>query len=119
MCSATLWLTKGASIAIALALCLFLPNRTTLAEDTVWKRCLTEAKKLRQQGRYAESKQAHLLAIAEAEKFGPEDRRLALSLNELAALYHTTGRLREAEPLYRRPWSFGKEFLSVWRSPPP
>ena len=67
----------------------------------------TEAKKLRQQGRYAEAEQAHLLAVAEAEKFGPEDRRLALSLNELAALYHTTGRLREAEPLYRRA-------LAIW-----
>ena len=73
MCTATRWLTKGASIA--LALCLFLPSRTTPAEESVWQKAITEGKHLRQQGRYAEAEQAQLLALAEAEKFGPEDHR--------------------------------------------
>lgn len=37
-----------------------------------------------------------------AEEVWPENRRLAWSLNELAVFYHDTGRLSEAEPLYRR-----------------
>jgi tetratricopeptide (TPR) repeat protein len=116
MCSATRWLTKGASIG--LALCLFLPNPTALAEESVWQKAIPEGKQLREQGRYAEAEQVHVLAVAEAEKFGPEDRRLALSLNELAALYHATGRLREAEPLYRRALAIWERLPEPLRSPP-
>jgi len=114
MCTATRWLTKGASIA--LALCLFLPSRTTPAEESVWQKAIREAIHVREQGRYAEAEHAQLLALTEAEEFGPEDRRLALSLNNLAALYHATGRLREAEPLYRRAlviWEKDSERLEV------
>jgi Tetratricopeptide repeat len=98
MCSVRGWLARSASLAIVL--CLFSPNRTTLAEDALWQKTIREGKHLHQQGRHAEAERVHLLALAEAEKFGPEDRRLALSLNELAALYHATGQLRKAEPLY-------------------
>ena len=98
-------LTKGTSIAIVF--CLFLPEKTSLGQDTRWQDQLNEAKQLREQGRYPEAEKAHFLALAEAEKFGPEDRRFASSLNNLAALYHDTGRLSEAEPLYRRS-------LAVW-----
>jgi tetratricopeptide (TPR) repeat protein len=116
MCSATPWRMKGASIA--LALCLFPPNRTTLAEDALWQNATKEAKQLREQGRYTEAEKAHLLALAEAEKFGPEDPRLALTLNGLAVLYHSKGQLSEAEPLYRRALAIGKNFPSVSKSLP-
>src|SRR5688572_26520944 len=96
MCSATRWLVTAAG----LILCVFLPN-STIAEDSRWLKAMREGKQLREQGNYAEAEKAHLLALGEAEKFGPEGR-LALSLNELATLYHATGRLREAEPLYQR-----------------
>jgi hypothetical protein len=96
MCSATRWLTKGAFIA--LALCLFLQGRTTLAEDSLWQKAITEGKQLRQQGHYAEAERAYLLALAEAEKFGPEDPRQAMTLNNLAAR---------------------NEFVSLWRLLPP
>ena len=89
------------------ALFLSFPTRTSLAEEDVWQKANTEGKQLRQQGRYAEAEKAYLLAVAEAEKLGPENRHLALSLNELAAWYHATGRLSEAEPLYRRA-------LTIW-----
>jgi tetratricopeptide (TPR) repeat protein len=73
------------------------------SEENIWLRHFNEGSQLRKEGRYAEAEKVHLLAIAEAERFGPQDRRLALGLNELAVLYHTTGRrLSEAEALYRR-----------------
>src|SRR5262245_51595600 len=100
MCSAKQWLMKGAFITLALLPSF--PTRTTLAQDDVWQKASSEGKQLRLQGRYAEAEKALLLAVAEAEKLGPENRRLALRLNELAVLYHDTGRLSEAEPPYRR-----------------
>ena len=51
-----------------------------------------------------------LHGLAEAEKFGPEDRRLAVTLNELAALYHASLRFSEAEPLYRRALGIWEKF---------
>lgn len=40
--------------------------------------------------------------LGRSREVWPENRRLAWSLNELAVFYHDTGRLSEAEPLYRR-----------------
>src|SRR5262249_26970051 len=105
MCYATPWVVKGASIT--LALCLLFPDRTSLAEDHAWEKALSEGRQLLQEGRYAKAEKVLLLAVAEAETFGPENRRLPFSLNELAAWYHATGRLSEAEPLYRRA-------LTIW-----
>src|SRR5687767_8975309 len=105
MRSATRWLTKGAFITLALFL--FFAYRTSLAEEALWQKAIREGRQLLEQGPYAEAEKAYLLALAEAEKFGPEDRRLALSLNELAVLYNATGRLSEAERLYHRS-------LSIW-----
>ena len=82
MCVATQWLV----IAAGLVVCLLIPNRS-LAEDDLWQKTIREGMQLREQGRYAEAEKAYRLALAEAEKFGPEDRRLALSLNNLAVLF--------------------------------
>jgi tetratricopeptide (TPR) repeat protein len=43
-----------------------------------------------------------LAALKEAELFGEDDARLALSLNNLAAIYHEEGKYTMAEPLYQR-----------------
>src|SRR5262249_10844250 len=105
MCYATPWVVKGASIT--LVLCLFFPDRTSLAEDHAWEKALSEGRQFRQQGHYTEVEKVLLLAVAEAEKLSPENRRLAFGLNELAAWYHASGRFSEAEPLYRRA-------LNIW-----
>ena len=60
-----------------------------------------------EQGRYAEAEEQFLAALKEAENFGPEDLRLARSLNELARLYHAEDKYAEAEPLYQRS-------LAIW-----
>ena len=41
-------------------------------------------------------------AVADAERFGPADPRLATSLNALAVFYASHGRPAQAEPLYPR-----------------
>ena len=41
-------------------------------------------------------------AVEHAERHGPSDFRVAITLNILAGFYRTTGRHAEAEPLYER-----------------
>ncbi len=55
-----------------------------------------------EQGRYAEAEKSWSAALQKAEKFGPQDTRLAQSLNDLAVLYRNQGKYGEAEPLYKR-----------------
>jgi tetratricopeptide (TPR) repeat protein len=55
-----------------------------------------------QQGRHAEAEQMLLGALREAERFGPQDFRLAVSCNNLAELYRAQGKYGEAEQLYKR-----------------
>ena len=55
-----------------------------------------------EQGHYAEAEKQWIAALEEAEKFGPQDPRLATSLNSLAFLYHAQGQYGQAEPLFKR-----------------
>ena len=103
------WLTKG---TLAAAFCVCFPGRTiSVAQETSWQNDLGDGQELREQERYTEAEKVYSTVLAEAEKFGPEDRRLAVSLNGLAGLYHSRGRLSEAEPLYRRA-------LAIWEKLP-
>jgi tetratricopeptide (TPR) repeat protein len=54
------------------------------------------------QGHYADAEESFLSALEAAEKFGPEDTRLATTLNDLAAVYYNQGKYAQAEPLYKR-----------------
>ena len=49
-----------------------------------------------------EKEQLLKLAVQEAEKFGPEDPRLATSLDNLAGMYMSQAKYAEAEPLHQR-----------------
>ncbi len=51
---------------------------------------------------YPEAEKQWSAALKEAEGFGPQDPRLATTLNNLAGLYQAQGRYAEAEPLYKR-----------------
>ena len=55
-----------------------------------------------QRGDYADAEKQWSDGLKEAEEFGPEDPRLASSLNILAELYRAQDRYTEAEPLYKR-----------------
>jgi tetratricopeptide (TPR) repeat protein len=72
------------------------------AQDVSWETYMYRAEKAFRQGDYDDAENSVEAALEKAEQFGPEDPRLAASLNNLAFLYHTQGRYAEAEPLYRR-----------------
>lgn len=67
-----------------------------------WKAAVEAGNEAYAQERVAQAEVKFLEALEEAEKFGEDDPRLALSLNNLAAVYHTQGKYTMAEPLYTR-----------------
>jgi tetratricopeptide (TPR) repeat protein len=67
-----------------------------------WKAAVEAGNDAYSRDRVAEAEVKFLEALQEAEKFGEKDPRLALSLNNLAAVYHTQGKYTMAEPLYQR-----------------
>ena len=70
--------------------------------DETWKQAVEAGNQAYEAGRVAEAEVKFKEALDEAEKFGEADLRLALSLNNLAAIYHTQGKYTIAEPLYTR-----------------
>ncbi len=67
-----------------------------------WKKLVEEGNAAYANGKIPEAEVKFLAALEEAEKFGEEDSRLALSLNNLAAMYHEQGKYTMAEPHYLR-----------------
>jgi tetratricopeptide (TPR) repeat protein len=53
-----------------------------------------------QQGNDANAERIFLVAVHKAEEFGLEDRRVAVSLSQLAQVYAGQGKYVEAEPVY-------------------
>ena len=81
---------------------LWLWPATALAQIEQWQSHMDAATTAYRQGNYPEAEKRFVAAVEEAEGFGPQDPRLATSLNDLAVLYEARGRYAEAEPLYKR-----------------
>lgn len=67
-----------------------------------WKAAVEAGNDAYARERVAQAEIHFLEALKLAEPFGENDLRLALSLNNLAAVYHTEGKYTMAEPLYNR-----------------
>src|SRR5688572_27618372 len=72
------------------------------AQQATWERNLRTGNEFVSQGQYAQAERSYLSAIREAEKFGPDDQRLALALASLAMLYMNQGQTEKALPLAGR-----------------
>ena len=69
----------------------------------MWDQLNKKALELFQQGKYPDAEETAKKALAEAEQaFGPEDHRVARSLNNLAEIYRAQVKYSEAEPLWKR-----------------
>ena len=82
--------------------CVLLVPPDASAQSTPWETSTDAGQEAYEQAHYGEAEKAWLLALKEAENFGPEDPLLATSLNNLASLYYAQGKYAEAEPLYQR-----------------
>ena len=89
-------------LCLLVACCVLLASTQASAQSTPWETSTAAGLEAYQQGRYGEAEKYLSAALKEAENFGPEDPRLATSLNNLAGIYVTQGKYAEAEPLYKR-----------------
>ena len=86
---------------IALSLILFAAAHAP-AQTTAWEESMASAYEAYQASRFAEAEKFFLSALHAAEGFGPEDPRLATTLNNLGELHRTQGKYAKAEPYYKR-----------------
>ncbi len=96
---------KGISLRrLAGGLLSFLFLFATLAcqQASRWDEYLTNGAKAYEQGRYSEAEKWLQDALKEAERFRPNDSRLATTLDDLAEVYRAQGKFAEAAPLYER-----------------
>jgi tetratricopeptide (TPR) repeat protein len=68
----------------------------------MWERYNVAGQQAMGQGRHAEAEGHFKLALQEAEKIGPMDNKVVVSLNGLANCLRQQGKFQEAEPLYQR-----------------
>ena len=81
------------------------------SHSTPWETYTDAGRKAYEQGHYAKAEKLWVAAFKEAEKFGPQDPRLATSLNNLAVLYYSQGTYGEAEPFYKRALAIREKVL--------
>ncbi len=103
------WLLVGLALIGGIALwIMYAPN-----QGAKWESYITAGQQAYQQADYAEAEKQLEAALKEAEAFGPDDVRLATSLNNLAQLYHAQARYAEAEPLYKRALAIWEKALGL------
>ncbi|HEX9584746.1 MAG TPA: tetratricopeptide repeat protein, partial [Gammaproteobacteria bacterium] len=81
---------------------LWLWSAPAVTDEAQWDAHMDAAHAAYERGNYAEAKSRFEAALKEAEAFGDEDPRLALTLNNLAVLYRAQRHFAGAEPLYKR-----------------
>ncbi|MEE8122974.1 MAG: tetratricopeptide repeat protein, partial [Alphaproteobacteria bacterium] len=100
----TRWLLVG-------LVCLALWPAHASAQGGLWETYMAAGVKAHQQGNYLEAEKQWAAAVKEAEGFGPEDPRLATSLDRLATLYQAKGSYTEAELLFQRSLAIDEKVL--------
>lgn len=95
-------ITRLTSWFLAGLLVLVLSHADTQAQQETWEQHIRAGLAAQQQGNYGEAVKQIKAALEAAKAFGPDNPRLATTLNNLAVLYDEQGRYAEAEPLYKR-----------------
>src|ERR671925_1307052 len=95
--SAMLWM-----VGLTVVVCVSRPPSQVSAQGTRWEHYMAEGAKAYQNGQETNAEMFYLAALEDVQNAGPEDPRLAATLNTLAVLYHTQKKYAQAEPLYQR-----------------
>jgi tetratricopeptide (TPR) repeat protein len=107
----------GASCLVAFGLLLASPVGSAVssafAQETLWQTWREGGLKALQEGRLEEAERLLIAALEQAEKYGKEDLRVADAANDLAVVYATAGRNKEAELLFHRALVIGEKGLGT------
>jgi len=87
---------------LTIVLVCFFGTDPACSRTTQWDKYIDAGNAAYRQRQYARALESFSAALKEAESFGPNDSRLATSLNNLALVYDEQGKYAEAEPLYKR-----------------
>jgi len=106
-CIASALVASVCRSALVLAALLLLSAANGLAQISPfpgndWASLNDAGEKAYERRQYAASENFLRAALQQAETFGPNDLRLATTLNDLGLLYRALGKLQEAESFYRR-----------------
>src|SRR5438552_18578913 len=82
------------SILVLIAILPLAAPRGAIAQATPWQMHISVGEQAYREGRYSDAEKAFAAALKEAERLGPDNPRLATSLNNLAVLYKAQGRYR-------------------------
>lgn len=89
----------------------FSATDAALADKSQWDKYMDAAAVTFKEGHLSEAEKSLSLAVQEAEKSGPENSRLALSLNNLASVYFLQQKYTQAEPLFKRALAINEKIL--------
>jgi len=92
-------------------LCVVFVSIQACTQETQWDKHMAAAAKAYRQGHYGDAEKSIKAALKEAERFGPQDPRLATTLHNLGELYQVQGKYAEAEPLYKRSLAIREKVL--------
>jgi tetratricopeptide (TPR) repeat protein len=94
-------------VGVALLFTIALPSVTLPADGTLWKAWRDAGIHAWEEGQLGIAEHLLIAAMEQAEKFGPEDVRVADTANDLAIVYATAGKITEAELLFHRSLGLG------------
>jgi len=102
---ATMW-----TVSVVIVIGLAWPGPAQ-GQETLWNAWRQGGLQALQDGRLADAERLLSAALEQAEKFGPDDLRVADAANDLAVVYANAGKPVEAELLFNRALMIGEKGL--------
>ena len=96
----TFWAIRWLA-GLIIIVCVSLLTSQVRAQDAGWERYMAEGTQAYQNGQETNAEMFYLAALEQVQNAGPEDPRLAATLNTLAVLYHSQRKYVQAESLYQ------------------
>jgi len=94
--------TRILSGALVFAIAAMARAAPAQAPEDLWSKRTAQGLAAFRRGEYSDSERFFSKALAEAERLGPKDPHIAVSLNDLGATYQRQGKYQLAESCYRR-----------------
>lgn len=92
----------GTAVGLAALVLVVAAHRAHGQDESAWQERMQQAQAALGRSDWPEAARQLESALGDAERFGPNDRRLAATLVQLGSVYNQVGEFAKAEPLLRR-----------------